>query len=93
MVNFPGFAQLFAQSNPAMLPVSTPVLAPTAAPRHQTLPPPMILATFCTLYGLSDDITKKLEAIHIAGPHVLSLISDTDLQGEGTLSVGELASV
>jgi len=52
----------------------------------------MILATFCTLYGLSDDITKKLEAIHVAGPHVLSLISD-DLRGEGTLSVGELASV
>jgi hypothetical protein len=78
-VNIPGFAQLFAQSNPVMLPVSTLVLAPTAAPCCWTLPPPMILATFCTLYRLSDDIAKKLEAIHVAGLHVLSLISDTDL--------------
>ena len=30
-------------------------------------------------------------AIQITGPHVLHLISDVDLRGEGKLSVGELA--
>ena len=55
--------------------------------------PPMKLALFCTQYELSDEIKEKLSAIQIVGPHVLSLVSDTDFRGEGRLSIGELASL
>jgi hypothetical protein len=53
----------------------------------------MDLFVFCMKYRLSVQIKTKLEAIQITGPHVLCLISDADLRGEGALSVGELASV
>jgi hypothetical protein len=53
----------------------------------------MKLDPFCATYELSDAIKAKLIAMHINGPHVLRLISDTDIRGEGGLSVGELASV
>ena len=53
----------------------------------------MKLDSFCDTYDLSDAIKDKLVAIHIAGLHTLRLITDTDLQGEGGLSVGELASI
>lgn len=53
----------------------------------------MELSVFCTQYFLSQTIEQKLEAIQVAGPHVLCLISDADLRGDGTLSIGELASV
>jgi hypothetical protein len=44
-------------------------------------------------YQLSVQIKTKLELIQITGPHVLYLISDADLRGEGALSIGELVSV
>ena len=53
----------------------------------------MRLDSFCDTYDLSNAIKDKLIAIHIAGPHTLRLITDTDLRAEGGLSVGELASV
>jgi len=53
----------------------------------------MELSIFCTWYFLSQTIQQKLEAIQVAGPHVLPLISDADLCGGGALSIGELASV
>jgi hypothetical protein len=53
----------------------------------------MKLEIFVAQYDLSNDIQAKLASIHVAGPHVLSLISDTDLRGEGKLSIGELASL
>ena len=53
----------------------------------------MKLDDFCAHYNLLESIKAKLIGIQIAGPHVLSLVSDIDLQGEGKLSVGELASL
>ena len=53
----------------------------------------MDLNIFCDRYKLSDGIRAKLDTIHVAGPHVLGLITDADLRGEGSLSIGELASV
>jgi hypothetical protein len=82
-VNFPGFADIFRLPNmPPLLPGVNP------AP-----PPTMKLDEFCEQYELSDSIRKKLGNIQITGPHVLCLISDSDLRGEGQLSIGELASV
>ena len=97
-VNFPGFAELFAHAKapPTAFPApSMPGAAsvPNVAPRRRTLLPPTDLAPFCAKYHLSAQIKTKLDAIQIAGPHVLRLISDTDLRGEGALSIGELASV
>jgi len=96
-VNFPGFAELFAQAKTLPIPLpALPVLGAAAIPnsphRHAPLPP-MDLTIFCTKYRLSVQIKLKLDAIQIAGPHVLRLISDADLRGEGALSIGELASV
>jgi hypothetical protein len=53
----------------------------------------MKLDDFCRQYKLTDEVKGKLDAIQIAGPHVLRLVSDADLRGDGRLSVGELASV
>jgi hypothetical protein len=101
IVNFPGFAELFAHVKaPAIAPPALPALpAPHAtavlnvAPdRHASLPP-MDLFVFCRKYQLSVKIKTKLEVTQITGPHVLHVISDADLQGKGALSVGELASV
>ena len=100
-VNFPGFAELFVHAKtPAIAPVAPPALpapgapaAPNVACRRRTLLPPTSLTLFCANYHLSDQIKTKLDAIQIAGPHVLGLISDADLRGEGALSIGELASV
>jgi len=76
----------------AELPIPNGEAAPRP-PRCQAPLPPMKLDSFCTAYNLSDAIKDKLVAIQIAGPHVLRLITDTDLRGKGGLSVGELASV
>ena len=95
-VNFPGFAELFAHAKAPMITPPAPPApqsVPNVTPRQRVLLPPMDLIIFCTKYRLSVQIKTKLEAIQIAGPHVLCLISDADLQGEGALSVGELASV
>lgn len=101
-VNFPGFAEIFRQPNapalagplvPLPIPNGEAPAAPHPPQRRQPPLPPMILDPFCATYELSDAIKDKLIAIHITGPHVLRLISDTDLRGEGGLSVGELASV
>ena len=95
-VNIPGFAELFAHvKTPAIAPVAAPgvAAAPNVAHRQCTLFPPTELILFCTNYRLSDQIKKKLNAMQIAGPHIICLISDADLQGEGALSIGELASV
>lgn len=95
-VNFPGFAEIFRQPNaPAPL---GPLLAHNvadnhAAPIRQAPLAPMDLENFCVQYMLSDNIKAKLESIHVAGPHVLSLISNADFRGEGQLSIGELASL
>ena len=75
----------------ATLPANMPIRS-----RSITGPAPrkaMKLDVFCAQYELSDDIKTKLDAIHIPGPHVLSLIADADLRGEGKLSIGQLASV
>ncbi|KAF8958724.1 hypothetical protein BDZ97DRAFT_1915991 [Flammula alnicola] len=93
-VNFPGFADVFRAPNaPPLAPVNPATAAPANSPRHRVPPPPMKLDSFCHRYELSEEIRGKLDAIQIAGPHVLRLISDTDLRGEGRLSIGELASV
>jgi hypothetical protein len=101
-VNFPGFADFFQQPNPpAMIPQVGPLVPiPNGAVNHAAAPvqleallPPMKLEIFCAQYSLSDDIKMKLISIQVAGPHVLSLISDLDLWGEGKLSIGELASL
>jgi len=97
-VNFPGFAELFAHAKAPITALPVPPAtgagaASNAAPRRCAPLPPMELAVFCMQYWLSDQIETKLSAIHITGPHVLCLISDADLRGEGSLSIGELASV
>jgi len=89
-INFPGFAHLFAQSN-AAAPAAPVPAAP--APTHPVPLPPIEFSIFCTGYSLSQTIQQKLKAIQKAGPHVLRLISDADLHGDGALSMGELASV
>lgn len=95
-VNFPGFADFFRQPNPAIplgpLPIPNGA-ANRASFKDEALLPPMKLEIFCAQYSLSDDIQMKLTSIQVAGPHVLSLISDLDLRGEGKLSIGELASL
>ncbi len=53
----------------------------------------MVLKDFCGLYKLSGDLKSKLDAIHIVGPHVLRLVSDSDLRESGKLDVGEVASL
>jgi hypothetical protein len=53
----------------------------------------MELGAFCAQYFLSQNIQQKLKAIQVTGPHVLRLISDADLRGDGSLSIGELASL
>lgn len=53
----------------------------------------MMLDDFCSLYKLAGDIKAKLDMIHIAGPHVLHLVSDSDLRNSGGLDVGEVATV
>ena len=63
------------------------------APNRPVLLPPMELGIFCTQFFLSRMIQQKLEVIQVTGPHVLSLISDANLRGDGSLSIGELASV
>lgn len=98
-VNFPGFADFFRQPNPPAIPQVGPLVPiPNGAVNHAALQheaplPPMKLEIFCAQYSLSDDIKIKLTSIQVAGPHVLSLISDIDLRGEGKLSIGELASL
>lgn len=93
-VNFPGFADLLraptarVANGPADLQDAPAVLPHQGAPLPQ-----MPLATFCQTYSLSFDIEQKLHAIQLSGPHVLSLISNTDLRAEAMLSIGELASV
>lgn len=89
-MNFPGFADIFRAPNAA--PIAT-LPVPVNSLRHRAPPPPMTLEDFCCLYKLASDLKSKLDAIHIAGPHVLRLVSDTDLRGSGGLDVGELASV
>ena len=76
----------------AKLPIPNDEEAPHP-PWHQAPLPPMKLDSFHTACNLSDAIKDKLVTIQIAGPHVLWLITDTDLQGEGGLSVGKLALV
>lgn len=85
-VNFPGFAELFTHANaPVIAPPAPAPPVPHAATIHNVAShqhahlPPMDLAIFCTKYKLSVQIKTKLEAIQIAGPHVLHLISDGDL--------------
>lgn len=56
-------------------------------------PPPMSLVDFCQRYDLADSIKSKLDIIHIAGPHVLRLVTDSDLRVSGGLDVGEVASL
>ena len=53
----------------------------------------MMLDDFCSLYKLADNIKAKRDIIHIAGPHVLCLVSDSDLRDPGGLDVGEVATV
>jgi hypothetical protein len=96
-VNFPpNFADIFRQPNQQMAGPLGPL--PIHAVNHlhpqpEVPLPPMKLETFVAHYNLSDDLQAKLVSIHVAGPHVLSLISDADLRGEGKLSIGELASL
>lgn len=100
-VNFPGFADIFQQPNAqraavplGLLPKAIPDVAENRpAPVTVVLLPPMKLEIFCAHYSLSDEIQMKLVSINIPGPHVLSLISDADLRGDGKLSIGQLASV
>jgi hypothetical protein len=95
-VNFPGFAEMFCQPNAALpAPVNSTAAAPNPinSPCRRAPLPPMKLDDFCKQYLLSDLIEDKLCNIQITGPHVLRLISDSDLRGEGNLSIGELASV
>jgi hypothetical protein len=93
-VSFPGFAELLLQSRtPATsVPVTTEP-GPLATVPASRLLPPMELFIFCDRDHLSHDVRVKLDAIQVTGPHLLSLISDADLRGEGGLSIGELASV
>jgi hypothetical protein len=90
-VNFPGFADIFRPAPAPLAPLPIPNGAEGAHPQVPLLP--MKLALFCAQYELSDEIKDKLSAIQIVGPHVLSLVSDTDFRGEGKLSIGELASL
>lgn len=53
----------------------------------------MKLNDFSHQYKLTDEAEGKLNAIQIAGPQFILLVSDADLHGDGRLSVGELASV
>jgi hypothetical protein len=92
-VNFPGFVDFFRQPNPAIPLGPLPIPNGAADRQPEALLPPMKLEIFCAQYSLSDDIQMKLASIQVAGPHVLSLISDLDLRGEGKLSIGELASL
>ena len=89
-VNFSGLADLLKQNGTPVVPPAVPA---AVFAKNEPLPPPMALALFCDQYHLSNDIKRKLDSIHISGPHVLRLITDTDLRGEGTLSIGELASL
>ena len=92
-VNFLGFADFFRQPNAAIPLGPLPIPNGAANRAHEAPLPPMKLEIFCAQYSLSDDIQMKLASIQVAGPHVLSLISDLDLRGEGKLSIGELASL
>jgi hypothetical protein len=90
-VNFSGLADLLKQNGAPVAPA--PAAGSAVSAKNEPLPPPMELALFCDQYHLSNDIKKKLGSIHVSGPHVLRLITDADLRGEGTLSIGELASL
>jgi len=92
-LSFPGFADMFQPDN---APLAAPLPPPPAAinsPRHCAPLPMMKLDQFCLDYKLSWDIKQKLRAIQVTGPHVLRLISDVDLCGDGKLSIGEVASI
>ena len=93
-VNIPGLGDLFRQQlpQPPMEPLAAQNLN-LPAPGARRLPPPTKLDDFCRLYHLSESVKGKLTDIQITGPHVLHLVSDVDLRGEGKLSVGELASL
>ncbi|RXW14517.1 hypothetical protein EST38_g11336 [Candolleomyces aberdarensis] len=54
---------------------------------------PMDLDDFCMLFGISYGLKLKLEDADITGPHVLRLVSDTDLRSDAKLSIGELATL
>jgi hypothetical protein len=93
-VNFPGFADIFRAPNaPPLGPAEPPLAASVNSPHRRVPLPPMELEDFCRQFNLSYELRAKLNVIHITGPHVLRLVSDADLRGEGGLSVGELASV
>ncbi|KAF8812902.1 hypothetical protein BYT27DRAFT_7085899, partial [Phlegmacium glaucopus] len=83
-VNFPGFADIFRAPNaPPLGPINPAIAAPMNSPRHRVPPPPMELADFCCQFKLSNELREKLDVIHIAGPHILCLVSDADLRGDG----------
>ena len=97
-VNFPGFADIFRAPNTPEIPAAVNAVARAPAAidsvrQRAPPPPPMMLDNFCRLYKLADDIKAKLDIIHIAGPHVLRLVSDSDLRDSGGLDVGEVATV
>ncbi|KAF9261355.1 hypothetical protein L218DRAFT_946165 [Marasmius fiardii PR-910] len=56
-------------------------------------PGKMSLFEFCDTYELSPEIQGKLEGINVDGPHLLSLISDEELQTEEKLTVGQRVAV
>ena len=92
-VNIPGLGDLFRQQlpPPPVEPLAAQNLNLPAPARH--LPPRTKLDDFCTRYDLLESVKDKLMAIQITGPHILHLVSDVDLRGDGKLSVGELASL
>ncbi|KAJ3543455.1 hypothetical protein NMY22_g3140 [Coprinellus aureogranulatus] len=83
-------AQVPAHTLPAPNPLA---MAGSTSTPDTSLLEPMELDDFAMLFGLSENITFKLAAADIPGPHVLRLVSDKDLREDGKLSIGELATV
>ncbi|KAF9255371.1 hypothetical protein L218DRAFT_991912 [Marasmius fiardii PR-910] len=88
---------------------STDPNAPRAGPHRQNsttfqenlpgrvtqLPPKLSLPSFCSQYGLSDNLTIKLNGMRMPGPHALRHIDNQTLLsgGKWSLEMGELAEL
>ncbi|RXW18854.1 hypothetical protein EST38_g7000 [Candolleomyces aberdarensis] len=81
-----------ASCPPSVADAALPVPALPVAPASNLLEP-MDLDDFCMLFGISYGLKLKLEDADITGPHVLWLVSNTDLRSDAKLSIGELATL
>lgn len=91
VMNFDGLADVLAILQPEK---SRPILAPSTVPNVPSkLPPKFALDHFCWMYDISDATFKKLRAMEVDGPHLLQIITDTDLKVEGKISTSQVVAI